>query len=128
MPAIPAIPAIPAMLAMLAMPAMPPMPDMPKALPRKADIAPDRMAGSKPLAAQLDWWLMAAWPNCWLMAECWLVWRLLNEEAGGGVLHTAVSANDQIFGLLGGIGMPDLPSSTDPGADPLVAVRWCDKW
>ena len=33
------------------------------------------------------------------------------EETGGGVLQTAVSAKDQIFGLHGGIGIPDLPES-----------------
>jgi hypothetical protein len=106
--------AMPAMLAIPAMPAMPAIPAevMPNALLRNADMAPGRMAGSKLLAAHPDWWPPMpddAWPiPNWLMDEWWLLWW----EDGGGVLQTAVSANDQILGLLGGMGMPDLPSST----------------
>lgn len=50
------------------------------------------------------------------------------EETGGGVLQTAVSAKDQIFGLDGGIGIPDLPESW-PGAPAewwLARPEWPD--
>ena len=110
--------AMPAMLAIPAMPAMPAIPAeaIPKAFPRKADIAPGRIEGSKLPVAHPDWCppMLPAWPMPnWLMDEwwLWLLWWLPSDE-GGGVLQTAVSARDQIFGLLGGMGMPDLPSST----------------
>jgi hypothetical protein len=91
-------------------------------------MAPGRMDGSKPLAAHPDWWpdMAAPWPmpNC-DMDACWLLWWLLSE-GGGGVLQTAVSASDQILGLLGGMGMPDLPSSTVELL-PALLLRWCDR-
>ena len=71
--------------------------------------------------------MLPAWPMPnWLTEEWWLLWWLLRED-GGGVLQTAVSAKDQIFGLLGGMGMPDLPSSTvelEP-ARLLLLLWWC---
>ena len=125
--------AIPAILAIPAMPAMPAIPAeaMPNALPRNADIAPGRIEGSKPLAAQPDWWLAIAPAAAWPMPPNWPIddewWWLLWWEDGGGVLQTAVSARDQIFGLLGGMGMPDFPSSTVELL-PALLLWWRARW